>query len=328
VYRRRAVKTHYRSLFQPSRSGATWATVASSQSNLFSFLMVKAALIVLVVALVSLSGPIAHAACTPGAGQVSFFVDANFGGACVTKGIGNYATADAIGLPNDSISSVKLGPGTQVELCKDVNFGGDCILLTQSSSFINDSQVGNDAVSSAKVQATATAQCSPGAGQACFCTDANFLGQCVTKPVGNYPTADALGIPNDSLSSVKLGPGVQVELCNDVNYGGDCILQTVSTGLLNGSQVPNDSVSSAKVQATGTLECPPSANQVSFYTDANYLGQCVTKGIGDWHLRIDRAAKRFDLFGKARTGHTGGAVQGREFRWRLHPPDPKLEFHK
>jgi hypothetical protein len=66
--------------------------------------------------------------CEPSPDQVAFFVDANFKGQCVVRGIGVYPNANSIGLPNDSISSVKVGGNAQAVLCKDNDFGGDCIL--------------------------------------------------------------------------------------------------------------------------------------------------------------------------------------------------------
>ena len=236
----------------------------------------------LIVALALLFGPRANAACTPGANQVAFFTDANYKGSCVVKGLGNYASAGAIGLPNDSISSVQLGPNAQAVVCKDNNFQGDCILISSSVSFLNNSRVGNDEVSSAKVQTTGTTECMPGNNQVSFYTNADYLGACVVKGIGDYPSADAIGLPNDSISSVRLGPGVQVVLCKDSGFQGDCIVQTASTNYLNGSRVGNDQVSSAKVQAVGTTECMPGAGQASFYTDADFQGSCVIRAIGTY----------------------------------------------
>jgi hypothetical protein len=89
------------------------------------------------------ANPAAHAACEPGQNQVSFYKDANFSGSCVVKTFGDYPNSGAIGLPNDSISSVRVGTGAQVVVCKDNDFQGDCILLTNDVSFLNDNRVGN-----------------------------------------------------------------------------------------------------------------------------------------------------------------------------------------
>src|SRR5262245_8085583 len=106
--------------------------------------------------------PAAQAACEPGPNEVSFFQDAGFKGRCVVKEFGDYANSSAIGLPNDSISSLRVGGNAQVIVCKDNNFKGDCILLNKDVSFLNDGRIGNDQVSSAKVQPRGTAQCVPG----------------------------------------------------------------------------------------------------------------------------------------------------------------------
>ena len=92
----------------------------------------------------------AQAACDPSPNEVSFFVDAGFKGQCVVKNFGDYANSSAIGLPNDSISSLRVGSNAQVILCKDNNFKGDCILLNKDVSFLNNDRVGNDQVSSSE----------------------------------------------------------------------------------------------------------------------------------------------------------------------------------
>jgi hypothetical protein len=224
----------------------------------------------------------AHAACEPGANQAAFFKDANFGNSCVVRDIGDYPNSGAIGLPNDSISSVKLGSNTQVVLCKDNNFQGDCILLKSSQSFVNDNRVGNDQTSSVKVQPLGFASCMPSSTQVSFYVNADFLGTCVVKDVGDYPNSGAIGLPNDSISAIRVGSNVQVVICKDNNFQGDCILLTSSVGFLNNNRVGNDQVSSAKVQTRGFTPCQPGANQAAFFIDADFLGSCVVKNIGNF----------------------------------------------
>jgi len=222
----------------------------------------------------------AHAACEVGPNQVSFFTDAGFRGQCVVKDFGDFASSGAIGLPNDSISSVRVGPNAQVIVCKDNNFKGDCILLSKDVNFLNGPRVGNDQVSSAKVQPLGTAQCIPGNRQVSFFTNADFLGDCVVKDIGDFASSNAIGLPNDSISSVRVGPDAQAIVCKDNDFNGDCILLTGDVSFLNNDRVGNDQVSSAKVQQLGTTACPPGINQVSFFTDAGFLGACVIKDIG------------------------------------------------
>ncbi len=229
-----------------------------------------------------LFSPTAHAACEPGAGQVSFYKDAGFKGSCVVKGIGDYASSGAIGLPNDSISSVRVGANAQVVVCKDNDFKGDCILLKSDVSFLNNNRVGNDQVSSVKVQPLGFNQCVPGASQVSFFTNADFLGDCVVKNVGDYASSGAIGLPNDSISSVRVGANAQTVVCKDNNFQGDCILLTGDVGFLNNDRVGNDQVSSAKVQARGFSACQPGSNQASFFTNADFLGDCVVRNFGSY----------------------------------------------
>jgi hypothetical protein len=266
----------------PVRSDSVIVNSATDVSRMTRILPARFLLAGLLIALALLFGPRANAACNPGTNQVAFFTDAGFKGSCVVKGLGNYASAGAIGLPNDSISSVQIGPNAQAVVCKDNNFQGDCILITSSVSYLNGGRVGNDEVSSAKVQAVGMTECMPGNNQASFYTNADYLGNCVVKDIGDYPNAGAIGLANDSISSVRVGSGVQVVLCKDNGFQGDCIVQTTSTNYLNGSRVGNDQVSSAKIQAKGTTECMPGAGQASFYTNADFQGSCVIKPVGTY----------------------------------------------
>lgn len=56
--------------------------------------------------------------------------------------------------------------------------------------------------------ASALAACEPTADQDSFYADANFLGICVVTGVGDFPTAKRIGLPNDSISSLKVGANV------------------------------------------------------------------------------------------------------------------------
>ena len=93
----------------------------------------------------------ARADCSPGPDQAAFFTDANFQGSCVLRAVGDYPTATAIGLPNDSISSVGVGGNVKVYACRDENFGGTCVVLPVDTSYLGDTELGNDALTSAKV---------------------------------------------------------------------------------------------------------------------------------------------------------------------------------
>jgi 6-phosphogluconolactonase (cycloisomerase 2 family) len=103
--------------------------------------------------------------CNPSADQVALFVDANYGGQCVVKGVGQYSNPSAIGLPNDSITSIRVGSNVQATLYEHDDYQGRSETFTSGDSSLRDNTISDDAVSSVKVQwrtsaveITATAQ--------------------------------------------------------------------------------------------------------------------------------------------------------------------------
>ncbi|MEM4204837.1 MAG: hypothetical protein QXS54_12280, partial [Candidatus Methanomethylicaceae archaeon] len=134
--------------------------------------------------------------CTPNGDQVALFVDANYGGQCVIRGVGGYSTPGAIGLPNDSISSVKIGSNVRAILCEHDNYGGVCETFTGNDSNLGDNSIGNDRVSSVRVESRGSGGgCMPNADQVALFVDANYSGQCVIRGVGGYSNPGAIGLP-------------------------------------------------------------------------------------------------------------------------------------
>ena len=91
--------------------------------------------------------------CNPNADQIALFLDGDYNGQCVIKGVGDYSNPSAIGLPNDQISSIKVGSNVKATLCRDDNFSSTCEVFLGNDSNLSDNSVGNDQVSSAKVEA-------------------------------------------------------------------------------------------------------------------------------------------------------------------------------
>ena len=96
--------------------------------------------------------PANYPACGPSDEQIALYVDANYGGQCVVKDIGDYPTYRDIGLPYDSISSIKVGQNVQATLCRDGHFGGRCEVFTADDPNLSDNQIGDNTVSSVRVQ--------------------------------------------------------------------------------------------------------------------------------------------------------------------------------
>lgn len=148
------------------------------------------------------------------------------------------------------MSSVMVGGGVQVVLCVDDNYGNDCQMFTASDGHLGDNRIGNDRVSSARVQPLGTVGCPPSANQAAVYMHADFLAPCAVKGTGDYANAAAIGLPDRSISSIRIGGAVQVCACDGENFTGQCKAFTSDTENLGGF---NDVVSSMKVTARGAL---------------------------------------------------------------------------
>jgi hypothetical protein len=122
------------------------------------------------------------------------------------------------------------------------------------------------------------AQCVPHDNQAAFAVDENFQGGCVILDIGEYPTATSTHLPNDSISSIRVGANVQVYACQNENFGGLCAVIQGNHPTLTATPIGNDSITSVKVQAVGTPPpCNPGPLQVALYMDANFGGTCPVR---------------------------------------------------
>lgn len=95
--------------------------------------------------------------------------------------------------------------------------------------------------------------------KATFWVDCNYAGQSVSLGPGSYKDATAIGLPNDSLSSLKVPKGLRVEIYQDNDFKGKskvyhagaepledpCLLYTK----MQGSKKWNDQVSSIIIKA-------------------------------------------------------------------------------
>lgn len=92
---------------------------------------------------------------SPNNDQIGLYEHADYCGAYKILGIGEYPNPGAIGLANDSISSVKVGSNVKALLCKHDGFQ-DCEEFLNNDPNLSDNPVGNDSVSSVKVQPRTT----------------------------------------------------------------------------------------------------------------------------------------------------------------------------
>lgn len=90
--------------------------------------------------------------CTPNNDQVALFLDNNYLGSCVIKNVGVYPTAASTGMPNNSISSVKVGSNVVLRLYDYENYGGVNSTFYGNDTALSDNTIGNDKVSSLRVE--------------------------------------------------------------------------------------------------------------------------------------------------------------------------------
>ena len=196
----------------------------------------------------------------PNADQVTLYVRSGFdsNGQCVTKGIGEYSNSGSIGLPDNSIRSIKVGSNVRARLCTEENFGGNCDWFGADNGDLNGSAVGSG-TSSVKVESKPPEGCSnPNADQVTLYVRSGFdsNGQCVTKGIGEYSNSGSIGLPDNSIRSIKVGSNVRARLCTEENFGGNCDWFGADNGDLNGSAV-GYGTSSVKVETRPPQDTTP-----------------------------------------------------------------------
>ncbi len=212
--------------------------------------------------------------CVPGQYQAAVFTDPNYGGSCVIKGIGEYPNPDSIGLPNDSISSIKVGSGANVRLCANDGLNSPCEYFSQDDNQLNyfDSMPDN-ATSSMKVEGGGpTTNCQPGESEVAFFMNENYQETCTIRGVGRYDDPSALGLPNDTISSVKVGARVRVRICDNNGNNSPCDQFENNVPDLTPTTVQNNRASSAEVTLKGGI---------ALCDNTNYGGECKYFGAGD-----------------------------------------------
>jgi len=160
---------------------------------------------------------------TPDADEVFLWSDGNFMGQCAALRVGLFPwfepAADfdgtgrdrgSFGLPNDSLSSLKVGSDVRVRLFSDAIYSGSQLTKGPGSYPLIDSGW-NDVVSSLRVEDNSRSiNCDDLLdGEFAVFGDANFAGDCVVLRYGrDYTTyLEYLGIATDSISSVNSGNG-------------------------------------------------------------------------------------------------------------------------
>jgi len=191
--------------------------------------------------------------CSPNADQVALYVDSNYSGDCVVRGIGDYPNPSSLGIANDSVSSVKVGSNVKVTLCKDDNYGGTCETFTGDDSNLGNNSIGDNKVSSAKVEPRGTGN------PVTLYVDPNYGGAwCALTATGwNNVCTDQ----NDAASSILIQSGWSARVWKDANRQGASRCFTSSVSNFSGMQFNENGTSNldnaiSSFEAYSQTACP------------------------------------------------------------------------
>ncbi len=218
--------------------------------------------------------------CTPAENQVSLFSDPNFSGTCVTLEIGVYQHHETLPISNDSISSIMMGSDVFATVCQDGNFKGICNTLYTNAEDMAIFTVGTDSISSFNIESRT---CLPNVDQVALFDVPAYGGHCILLKQGIYVDSKALGMENDSISSVltsRLKSNVFVTLCEHSKLNGVCEAFTADDVDLGDNTLIKGNMTTSVVVQTTT--CYPASGEITIFGDKAYAGDCVKLPVGDY----------------------------------------------
>ena len=128
-------------------------------------------------------------------------------------------------------------------------------------------------------------------------SDANFAGNCgkISNIGYQSPNMDKFGIPNDSISSIKVGSKVRAVVCEHNDYKGKCQSLLGNESNLVNSYIGNDSISSIKA-----LDKNEDIVQINFFNQTDetvlvyelvggvrsFLGMLEPNGTGEFSTTV------------------------------------------
>jgi len=170
----------------------------------------------------------------PALAGVAIYPDADFRGREQVLAPGKYDLA-SIKIGNDRLSSLRVPSGWSVTLYRDAGFSGPSMTFTSDTRYVGDGY--NDWTSSIIVQ-SATAS-----GVTIY-KDANYQGHSQVLAVGRYDL-NQIAIGNDTLSSIRIPPGLKVTLWEHSGFGGKSVTFSSDTSYVGNAY--NDWASSIEV---------------------------------------------------------------------------------
>ncbi|MBE7473339.1 MAG: hypothetical protein HS114_29780 [Anaerolineales bacterium] len=182
----------------------------------------------------------------PSPDEVIVFVDFNYGGAWVTLPVGNYYTAEQTYLPNDSISALKVGSNVRAYLCMHGSLTSPCESFTQNDPDLSNNVIGNDQVTSIRVERRTA--CVPGPNEVALFLNFDYQPPCEVKILGDYANPDQIGLPNDSISSLRVGQNARAVLCMHGGFTPPCETFTWDDPNLSDNLIGSGQTTSVRVE--------------------------------------------------------------------------------
>lgn len=184
----------------------------------------------------------------PAPDEILIYVDNDFGGSWMSLPTGNYYNAGQMQMPDNSLSSVKVGRNVRAYLCENNDLTGKCqfFVWVPNQHPALAQTIGNDNVSSIRVEYNNS--CAHGPDEIVLFLHANYEAPCQVLRIGAYDNSGAFNLPNDSISSVKVGSNVQLVLCELHNFDGVCETFTSNDSYLGDNPIGDERVSSIRVE--------------------------------------------------------------------------------
>lgn len=168
------------------------------------------------------------------AGYVVLFEHEGAEGRAFVLPPGEYPSIEAVGLPNDAITSVLVPPDWILAIFEDANFGGRSRAITAPADHLGDDW--NDRLSSAKViprRRRPAPLLAPGplpgdvlpedalaSGGVLLYEHEQYGGRVFVLPPGSFSFVEDVGIPNDTISAIRVPAGTVLSAFEHRDFGG------------------------------------------------------------------------------------------------------------
>lgn len=224
--------------------------------------------------------------------EILIYQHANYSGAVKSLAVGNY-DINQLGIPNDSLSSLKVPSGIKVTLYEHAGFNGETLVITKDTSFVDSF---NDKTSSIKVESIT---CDSGQS---FAKNEYPIFECHCKAADG--TSLARAVYDWHNSSYNSSESYNVGICID-EFDTECtkstnfIVKNSGFHYYKNNSDPNNPTyfrcnSSSSINAFGDLFEPHYPTQVSRGDDSETL-EALTGDVND-NATCDSAIASMDEF--------------------------------